>query len=434
MLFLRYCYIAGDARVGKSSFIETYITARFPEQVQRVADPYTELVKIDISHTLRYSLWDTDAREDKSGERWSSTAALMRKLLYRDVNIALICFDVCNRESFLNCVLWINKLKRMSTLLPLMQALSSPYMCYMTSSGQCPGVPYIVVGLKTDLRDNPPKVDEPDRTKSRRKSSAASVAKAKSLEDIGEGKIAGAKPDPVSIQPRQGTADDKKNANNSGETSEEMITPRRVVATVSAKLMDTVCAQIAEGRVIQSIKDSTPKETGPSPEARRLSESKTEISDLAGPRLRSMTDDTSKVHPETDISVLTMESSAIKPHKKGRRFSEHRRVSSAGSRAKGARRMSTPNERKYSFKNVEESKNSIVPEQLPPPVILKRGVSILEGNVTTAEGEQLCRDSKAFRYMECSSSQVKGVHDVIMETIYVLQERNNKSSAVCAIQ
>lgn len=99
--------------MGKSSFIETYITARFPEQVQRVADPYTELVKIDISHTLRYSLWDTDAREDKSGERWSSTAALMRKLLYRDVNIALICFDVCNRESFLNCVLWINKLKRM---------------------------------------------------------------------------------------------------------------------------------------------------------------------------------------------------------------------------------------------------------------------------------------------------------------------------------
>ena len=98
--------------MGKSCFIESYVTARFPEQVERVTDAYTELVKIDISNTVRYSLWDSDAREAASGESCWSTAALMRKLLYRDVNIALICFDVSNRESFLNCVLWINKLKR----------------------------------------------------------------------------------------------------------------------------------------------------------------------------------------------------------------------------------------------------------------------------------------------------------------------------------
>ena len=96
--------------------------------------------------------------------------------------------------------------------------------------------------------------------------------------------------------------------------------------------------------------------------------------------------------------------------------------------------MSTPNEIKYSVTIEEDSKQPDIPQQTVPPGVFTRGVSILEGHVSTSEGEQFCCDSKAAGYMECSSLEVCGVHDVIMETIYVLQECNNKRSAVCIIQ
>lgn len=64
--------------------------------------------------------------------------------------------------------------------------------------------------------------------------------------------------------------------------------------------------------------------------------------------------------------------------------------------------------------------------------VLTRGMSILEGNVTTQDGKMFAMDCNAVRYMECSSLQRRGIQDIITESIYVAEDFMKKS-VTCVI-
>lgn len=71
-----------------------------------------ELIKIEVATTVTYSIWDSEAQPPNCKRSWSSRESLMSRLIFRDVSVVLICFDVTNRGSFFNCVLWIDQVKR----------------------------------------------------------------------------------------------------------------------------------------------------------------------------------------------------------------------------------------------------------------------------------------------------------------------------------
>ncbi|KAL2838031.1 cell division control protein 42 [Aspergillus pseudoustus] len=118
------CVIVGDSGVGKTSLLVTYTTKAFPgEDVPKLL----EFSKADLTagkqdYTLH--LWDTT---------WEQGYTRLCSLWYPSTDVFLFCFSI---------VLW-DSLERV-------QERWLPEILHI-----CPGVPYVLVGLKKDLRDDP---------------------------------------------------------------------------------------------------------------------------------------------------------------------------------------------------------------------------------------------------------------------------------------
>jgi len=114
--------VIGDGAVGKTCMLITYSKNEFPtEYVPTVFDNYVVTVATNEG-PIELSLKDTAGQED---------LASVRRLSYHGAHVFVVCFAVTNPTSFENLQTWVQDIKEFDAR-----------------------VPFIIVGTKTDERDD----------------------------------------------------------------------------------------------------------------------------------------------------------------------------------------------------------------------------------------------------------------------------------------
>ncbi|XP_043977651.1 rho-related GTP-binding protein RhoA-D-like [Gambusia affinis] len=115
--------IVGDGACGKTCLLSVFTKGLFPEvYIPTVFDNYVADMEVD-QKKMQLALWDTAGQEDYDR---------LRPLSYPDSDVVLLCFSVVNRDSLANVKeKWIPEVRHF-----------------------CPYVPIVLVGNKTDLRND----------------------------------------------------------------------------------------------------------------------------------------------------------------------------------------------------------------------------------------------------------------------------------------
>ncbi|KAM3140900.1 hypothetical protein pb186bvf_006911 [Paramecium bursaria] len=115
--------VVGDGTVGKTCCLITYSTGKFPEQyIPTIFDTYSLKMVVDAQE-VNVGLWDTAGQEE---------FAKIRPMSYPNTNICLIIFSIDSPESFDNAIKkWYPEIRE-----------------------NIPKAIIVLVGSKSDLRDN----------------------------------------------------------------------------------------------------------------------------------------------------------------------------------------------------------------------------------------------------------------------------------------
>lgn len=118
------CVVIGDGTVGKTSALMSYANNSFPiDYVPTVFDHYSTPIDVD-SRTFNLDLWDTAGQEDYDK---------LRTIAFPGADVILICFSLEHPASFENVkTKWVPEARH-----------------------NCPQTPFLLVGTKLDLRDDP---------------------------------------------------------------------------------------------------------------------------------------------------------------------------------------------------------------------------------------------------------------------------------------
>ena len=116
-------YMSGDGAVGKTSMLISYTEGKFPtEYTPTVFDNYEAIIIVE-GEEVKLSLWDSAGEEGY---------ARIRTLGYPGTSVFFTIFSVVNRPSFIDVKdRWFPELRH-----------------------HCPNTPILVVGNKTDLRND----------------------------------------------------------------------------------------------------------------------------------------------------------------------------------------------------------------------------------------------------------------------------------------
>ncbi|KAI8364233.1 small GTPase superfamily [Blakeslea trispora] len=132
----RKIVIVGDGACGKTCLLSVFSKGKFPagDYIPTIFDNSVKDMVVD-SKPVVAELWDTAGQEDFDR---------LRTLSYPDSDVVLIAFSVDIPESLENIsIKWIPEVKR-----------------------YCPGLPFILVGCKTDLRDDQKTIKELEKQSS----------------------------------------------------------------------------------------------------------------------------------------------------------------------------------------------------------------------------------------------------------------------------
>lgn len=149
------CVVVGDGAVGKTSLLISYTTNQFPEDyVPTVFDNYSANVMVG-DEKVTINLWDTAGQEEYDR---------LRPLSYTQTDIFLICFSVVEPSSFQNVKnKWMPEIKHHTPK----------------------DTKILLVGTKSDLRDDPHAIDELDEQGLKPISENEAIQLAKSLGFVG---------------------------------------------------------------------------------------------------------------------------------------------------------------------------------------------------------------------------------------------------------
>ena len=116
------CVAVGDGTVGKTTLLHTFTTNTFPSEYEStVFDNYSALTTID-KKIFNLSLWDSAGQDCFN----------LRPLTYPQTDVFLVMFSVISHNSFDNVVnMWLPEIRH-----------------------YCPTAAILLVGTKTDLRNN----------------------------------------------------------------------------------------------------------------------------------------------------------------------------------------------------------------------------------------------------------------------------------------
>ena len=120
--------MVGDGAVKKTNMVLAYRSSEYGSFCYpSVLDNFTKQLSVDGTE-VELSVWDTYGQEDYTR---------LRQLIYPDTDVFIIVFSVDSGDSLANVT----------------------QSWYPEVSHFCPGTPIILVGAKSDLRDNPPTPD-----------------------------------------------------------------------------------------------------------------------------------------------------------------------------------------------------------------------------------------------------------------------------------
>lgn len=114
--------VIGDGGVGKTSILVTYSTDAFPtKHVPTVFDNYEDDISVD-GKSVRMELWDTAGQEEYDR---------LRPICYKNCDVFVVCYSIRDRSTLEHIKgKWIPEIHKYQ-----------------------PGVPWILVGTKADLRE-----------------------------------------------------------------------------------------------------------------------------------------------------------------------------------------------------------------------------------------------------------------------------------------
>ncbi|KAI6233732.1 Ras-like GTP-binding protein Rho1 [Aphelenchoides fujianensis] len=125
--------VVGDGACGKTSLLMVFSEGTFPEgYAPTIFQNYSASVRVDGEET-RLSLWDTAGQEEYDR---------LRPLSYKGTDVILLCYGIDSPHSLRNVEeKWATELRH-----------------------YCPGVPFVLVGNKSDVRNDPEVLNALKRT------------------------------------------------------------------------------------------------------------------------------------------------------------------------------------------------------------------------------------------------------------------------------
>lgn len=136
----------GDGAVGKTAMLLAFSTGCFPEEyIPTVFDNYSAMFMVD-NQPFNLGLWDTAGQEEYDR---------LRPLSYPQTDVFMLCFSVISPTSMENIA----------------------HKWHPEVTHHCPSAAIVLVGTKTDLRDDPTTI----HTLSRKALAPTSLAQGKKL-------------------------------------------------------------------------------------------------------------------------------------------------------------------------------------------------------------------------------------------------------------